>query len=152
MRNLLLVGVGALLLTACAPNQSAQYRVGRIVNVTTGAEGRVLLGGWGSVTGRNTASVELGDVTYQGEYNVLSAGQPVRLDPVFGVTFGSGAGGTETGFRGGLYLRPSNLRQGNLVVRAASGAVITCDLTVDEASRGVGGCTDGQGQRYSVQF
>lgn len=155
MRNLLLFGVGAVLLAACAPNQNAQYRVGRIVNVTTGAEGRLLLGGWGTVTGRNSATAEFGAVTYQGEYNLLSPANTgaVTVRPVFGITFGTDTNGNvERNISGGVVVRPVNLRQGNLIVRSESGGVITCDLTVDELSRGVGTCTDGQNNRYSVQF
>lgn len=152
MIRLLPLCLGALLLGACTPAFNAAYRSGRVVNVTTGQEGRLVLGGAGTVSGRGPASIEFGDDVYRGEYNVLSAAGELTLSG--GASFGFGDR-SALGFFGDFGPRPraeAPLRNGNLIVRNARGAVITCDFAVDRFDRGNGNCTDGAGARYSFQF
>lgn len=152
MTRLLPLCLGALLLGACAPAFNAAYRSGRVVNVTTGQEGRLVLGGAGAVAGRGAASIEFGEDVYRGEYNVLSSTSELTLSG--GASFGFGDR-SSFGFFGGFAPRSrveAPLRSGNLIVRNARNAVISCDFVVDRFDRGNGNCTDGAGARYSFQF
>ena len=150
MKRLLLFGAAASVLAACAPAHVSEYRTGKIVNVQTGQEGRLLLGGRGMVADRNTAAVEFGENVYRGEYNVLTAGT-TRQDLTFsgGVVFSNVA---PPAWHVGAHTYASNLRDGSLVVKNAAGQVITCRFLVDQNNRGNGECTDGPGARYTIQF
>ncbi|AFZ68320.1 hypothetical protein [Deinococcus peraridilitoris] len=149
MNRLLLLSLGLVSLAACAPNQVNPNKVGKIVNVTSGEEGRLLLGGYGTVAGRNTARIEFAQNAYQGEYNVLaSSDAPPRVGVSAGVSFSNVA---PPGYFFSVGTRASNLRDGSLVVRNGS-QVITCRFVVDHNNNGNGECTDGANARYTIQF
>lgn len=143
----------ALVLAACAPAYSID-RVGRIVNVTTGEEGQIRLGGSLGMDNSGMALITFGPVVYSGSYNVLAAGSAssVTLGASFG--FGTGAFGFGYGdpFPRQVIVRDRSPRQGSAIVKNGAGAVISCTFSVDDQSHGNGTCEDGKGQKYAFQF
>ncbi len=150
MNKLLLLGAGALLaFVSCAPSMNLQYRTGRIVNVTTGQEGRLLLGGWNNIVGRNTATAEFPGARYSGEYSILSSPNRRGGTTIFQLNITNGQVTTST--REVPNPDPP-LYSGNILMRDDAGRAISCEVQVDAQSRGIGTCADGQGNRYTVQF
>ena len=137
----------AVLLAACAPIYSID-RVGRIVNVTTGAEGQIRLGDSRGMQGAGYASITFGPIVYSGQYNVLAPGTSSSV--VLGASFGFGYGAGL--FPERVVVRDRGPRQGSAIVKNGAGAVISCTFNVDDQSHGNGSCEDGAGNRYAFQF
>ncbi len=160
-RYLLFAAGGAALLGACAPAYN-QSRVGRIVNVNTGQEGRITLGSLGTGNARGGVVIEFGSRIYNGQYNVLSGRSNVRSSIGVGASFGGYGGygfgyGSGLGIFGGLgypqnYQVDDSTRQGNIIAKTAAGATLSCSFVVDNVNNGNGECNDGTGARYAFQF
>ena len=162
-RYLLLAAGGAALLGACAPAYT-QSRVGRIVNVTSGQEGRITLGSLSTGGARGGVVIELGNTVYNGQYSVLSGRSNVRSSFGVGASFGTYGGGfggsgygSGLGFFGNVgtprdYEVSDATRQGSIIAKTAAGATLSCSFVVDNVNNGNGDCTDGAGQRYAFQF
>ena len=147
---MLLLGMGAMLaFVSCAPSMNLQYRTGRIVNVTSGQEGRLLLGGWNNVVGRNTATAEFPGNRYSGEYNILSSPNRRGGTTIFQLNIINGQVTTTTRE---IPNTDPPLYSGNIVMRNEAGQAISCEVQVDAQSRGIGTCSDSQGNRYTLQF
>ncbi len=153
MRHVPCLLLAATLLAACAPGAGSPDRLGRIVNVTSGAEGRLTLGGGGVVGGQGRATIAFGQDVYYGEYNVLAPGGQSGVVLGAGIAFGTRDPFFDTNPWPQAYsVRDSGPRTGSIIVKSGSGAVISCTMTVDRQSHGNGTCEDGAGNNYAFQF
>ena len=160
----------SLLLASCTPAM-LQDAGGRIVNLRSGQEGRLMfLGGFRdralSPGDPDNLKVTLGETVYTGRYTVLGSRRPdLGLSVGFGTAFndsffntGDGGGFFGGGIRGSYGHPPLNqTRPGNLIARTAAtagGAIKTlaCTFEIDSALHGIGSCQDSAGGSYSLQF
>ena len=153
------------LLASCAPRLSDTS--GRIVNKTTGQEGRVrFIGGFQSraVTpgSPDNVTIQLGQDLYSGTYSVIGGPNPLGVSATFG--FGAGTGYIGDGYtdrygsvRTTIDPRRDSSRPGNLIVKtrslnSASIKTLTCSFEADASGHGVGDCSGPGGAQYALQF
>lgn len=155
MHKSLLLALGALVLAGCAPAVGAVPS--RIVNLSSGEEGRVTFDRRLLTSGSGSVTVQFSNETLSGTYNVLNS---TTYTPSlrFGVGFGFSNGnydGARTSLSAGYgpaYYDANAPRSGNFIVRGANNRTIACNFLVDNVGRGNGDCTDGQNVRYTLQF